>query len=137
MLLRQEQMSCLPQAARDGNRLRAAEISIDAIEEAVSGAFNICRTDLRGDRPHLRINDYPSSVRRARQAAVYLCRKLTGESPAQIGARLGFAASTVLGLSRRVEELVSNDPDFAARLAEALRHLQAICESQEAGVERR
>ena len=100
-------------------------LSIETIEEAVVEAFNVSRRDMPGGRPGLRINNYPSYVRQARKAAIYLCRKLTDESPAGIGARFGFAARTVGGVTRTVERLIDSDPAFAACLGGALSLLQA------------
>lgn len=100
-------------------------LSIETIEEAVVEAFNVSRRDMPGGRPELRINNYPSYVRQARKAAIYLCRKLTDEPPAGIGARFGFAARTVGGVTRTVERLIDSDPAFAACLGGALSLLQA------------
>jgi hypothetical protein len=124
MPLVQKQGHCFAPAVGEGGE----EIPIDAIEESVARAFNVCRMDMAGARPNLRINDYPSCARRARHAAAYLCLKVASAPAARIGGRFGFTASTVRGLPRRVERLISEDSDFAARLAEAVRALQAIYE---------
>lgn len=112
-------------AAESGGAGGEPVISIDAIEAAVAEAFNVSRRDLSGGRTPLRINDYPTCVRQARKAATYLSRKLTDEPAARVGARFGFAASTVSGVPKLVERLVDSDPEFAACLGGALRRLQA------------
>jgi chromosomal replication initiation ATPase DnaA len=51
--------------------------SIEAIQQAVAEAFEVSIDDLSGRRPTLQINNYPEEVRKARNAAFYLCRELT------------------------------------------------------------
>ena len=80
----------------------------------------------------LRIADMRSSVRKralvvARGVAVYLTRRLTGESLENIGTYFGGRDhTTVLHSCRKTEELIKSDP----AVAEAIERLQKILEKE-------
>jgi chromosomal replication initiation ATPase DnaA len=59
----------------------AEALSIESIQQAVAEAFEVRIADLSGRRPTLQINNYPEQARKARKAALYLCRELTKHMP--------------------------------------------------------
>ncbi len=84
--------------------------SISAIKVEVISAFEISRQVLEG----------PSRSRdavRPRQIAMYLSSRLAGRSLPQIGRAFGGRDhATALHAVRKVESLISTDPDFKARV---------------------
>jgi chromosomal replication initiator protein len=106
--------------------------SIEAIQQAVAEAFETSLEDLSARRPRLQINNYPEQVRRARKAALYLCRELTEHSAARIAERFGRKSAVVRRAVEAVRQIVDFDLDFASRLASAARRLQTGL-SQERG----
>jgi chromosomal replication initiation ATPase DnaA len=103
--------------------------SIEAIQQAVAEAFQTSLEDLSA-RPRLQINDYPEQVRRARTAALYLCRELTEHSAAHIAERFGRKPAVVRRAVEAVRQII--DRDFVSRLASATQRLQTGL-SQERG----
>jgi len=106
--------------------------SIEAIQQAVAEAFQTSLEDLSARRPRLQINDYPEQVRRARTAALYLCRELTEHSAAHIAERFGRKPAVVRRAVEAVRQMIDFDLDFASRLASAAQRLQTGL-SQERG----
>jgi chromosomal replication initiation ATPase DnaA len=99
--------------------------SIEAIQQAVAEAFEIRVDDLRGRRPTLQINNYPEQVRKARKAALYLCRELTKHDATRIAERFGRKSAVVKRAVESVRQVIDSDLDLARRLASAAQRLQA------------
>jgi chromosomal replication initiation ATPase DnaA len=86
--------------------------SIEAIQQAVAEAFRTSLEDLSARRPRLQINDYPEQVRRARTAALYLCRELTEHSAAHIAERFGRKPAVVRRAVEAVRQIIDFDLDL-------------------------
>jgi len=66
---------------------------------------------------------WSKSTSRARQVAMYLCKRLTPLSLTEIGATFGKDHSTVLYAIRRVEEMLASDPAIKAEVDALSRQL--------------
>ena len=87
-------------------------LPIATIQAAVAEHFGVQVIDLVSDR---RDRD----AVRARQAAIYLCRRHTPLSLPAIGRQFGNRDhTTVLHSCRRVEARLATEPDFAAALGQ-------------------
>jgi chromosomal replication initiator protein len=86
--------------------------TVEEIQERVAGAFGISRAELVG-------TSRAATPLRARQVAILLTREATDLSLPQIGRLYGGRDhSTVLNSLRRVEVVLTGDPQFANRVAE-------------------
>jgi chromosomal replication initiator protein len=86
--------------------LRKKVVNIDAIQEFVAKKFNISKDDLKSK------NNSPR-IARPRQIAMYICKKTTKKSLADIGSKFGGKHhTTVLHSIKKVEEEMESDPDF-------------------------
>jgi chromosomal replication initiation ATPase DnaA len=103
----------------------AAAPSIEAIQQAVAEAFEVSIDDLSGRRPTLQINNYPEQVRKARKAALYLCRELTTHNATRIAERFGRKPAVVKRAVGSVRAIIDSDLDLASRLVSAAQRLQA------------
>jgi chromosomal replication initiation ATPase DnaA len=106
-------------------RANAEAPLIEAIQQAVAEAFEVRVDDLCGRRPTLQINNYPEQVRKARKAAVYLCRELTEYDATRIAERFGRKSAVVKRSVESVRQVLDSDLDLASRLASAAQRLQA------------
>lgn len=96
---------------------RKRSISIDQIKKAVSDSFDIS-IDL------LSAKKKTQNVALARQVAMYLTRKLTGNSLKSIGEAFGGRDhSTVIHACNLVQRLISEDHDFRQRVELITRNL--------------
>lgn len=85
-------------------------LPVETIKKRVAAHFEISIEDLIGPRRHI-------AVARPRQIAMYFCKKFTKRSYPDIAARMGGRDhTTVMHAVKRIEELASNDPNFAASL---------------------
>jgi chromosomal replication initiation ATPase DnaA len=107
--------------------------SIEAIQQAVAEAFEVRVDDLCGRRPTLQINNYPEQVRKARKAALYLCRELTEHNATHIAERFGRKLAVVKRAVESVRQVIDSDLDLASRLASAAQRLQAGLSQREEG----
>jgi chromosomal replication initiator protein len=103
----------------------AEALSIEAIQQAVAEAFEVRIADLSGRRPTLQINNYPEQARKARKAALYLCRELTKHNATHIAERFGRKPAVVKRAVESVRETIHSDLDLAGRLVKAAQRLQA------------
>jgi chromosomal replication initiator protein len=78
---------------------------IQAIQQVVSDTFHIRLADLKSKRRTQRIAF-------CRQVAMYLCRKITGNSFPSIGEHFGRDHSTVIHAFNLIEQRVNNDSAF-------------------------
>lgn len=93
-------------------------ISIEAIQQHVAVAFGIHMIDMKSERRH-------RTVARPRQVAMYLCRELTTRSYPRIGFVFGNRDhTTVMAAVHRIEDLIENDPEFAAKVAAVRQELE-------------
>lgn len=87
-------------------KLNRQKITIEYIQEVVAAHFGYSTDDLKSgnkDRP----------LARARQAAMYLCRKLLNEHYNHIGRKFGDKDhSTVISACKKIGELIEKDEDF-------------------------
>ncbi len=92
--------------------LPAPKLTIDAIKRAVCQHYGISNTDIMSDHRHRK-------VVRPRQVAIYLCRKHTTRSYPEIGRKFGGRDwTTCIHARRRVEEMISSNPEIAKDVAE-------------------
>ncbi|MGI5861357.1 MAG: chromosomal replication initiator protein DnaA [Myxococcales bacterium] len=92
-------------------------LEIEEVQKEVAKYYNISLEDLRGPRRQ-------KQLVRARHVAVFLCRKLTGNSFPEIGARFKRDHSTVISSCEKVEKEMGSDlqlkkeiDEFVSRLA--------------------
>lgn len=86
--------------------------SIEAIKRHVAASFGVERREMDSRRKSL-------AVARPRQVAMFLAKRLTARSLAEIGRAFGGRDhTTVMHAIQRIEELIRSDPDFAGRVAE-------------------
>jgi chromosomal replication initiator protein len=92
-------------------------VTMETILAAVAAQFNTSVDTLRSER-----RDKAAVV--ARQAAMYLCREITGSGLAQIGAALGGRDHTTIqrGIAR-LDQLLSVNPQLQSQLDETRRRL--------------
>lgn len=81
--------------------------SMDSIKTTVCRHFGV-QPIIMTSRRRARVEARP------RQIAMYLCRTLTDESYPQIGRAFARDHTTVISAERKVRELISADPGFAA-----------------------
>src|SRR5690606_11151133 len=101
--------------------LRASErkITIEEIQRRVAEHYNIRLSDLIGPK---RVRP----VARPRQAAMYLCKRLTTRSLPEIGRRFGGRDhTTVMHAIKRIEELMQADSQLADDIEMLRRSLEA------------
>jgi chromosomal replication initiator protein len=82
-----------------------AKADIEAIQRVVSDVFHIRLADLTSKRRTQRIAF-------CRQVAMYLCRKITGNSFPNIGEHFGRDHSTVIHAFNLIDRRVNNDSAF-------------------------
>ncbi len=82
-----------------------AKADIEAIQRVVSDVFHIRLADLKSKKRTQRIAF-------CRQVAMYLCRKITGNSFPNIGEHFGRDHSTVIHAFNLIERRVTNDSAF-------------------------
>ena len=93
-------------------------ISIGAIQKAVSDHFNLSMQDLTGPKR-------PKNIAEARILAMYLCRKLTNHSHKEIGASFGGRNhATVIHAVKVVEDACVRDEEMKSTIAAIRRRLQ-------------
>ncbi|MDY6850803.1 MAG: chromosomal replication initiator protein DnaA, partial [Thermodesulfobacteriota bacterium] len=86
-------------------------ITVDHIQKITAGFFNIRISDLKSSRKQ-------KAVAMPRQAAMFLARKLTSLSTAEIGLRFGGRDhSTVIHAVKRVETLMDNDYNYSRTIS--------------------
>jgi REP element-mobilizing transposase RayT len=104
----------LPDRDVPAARALRQSVGVDAVEAAVCAAFGVPRESLRVRRRKGNV---------ARAAALYLCRKLTGEALEALGARFGRITSQAVSkvVARLGDDLVANRP-----LARQIRHCEAL-----------
>ncbi len=89
------------------------EITIDEVLKAVSAKFSVKVSDLKSEKRN-------KNLVLPRQMAMYLCRKITGESFPDIGAKIGGKDhSTVIYANNKMKKLVEEDQK-TKRLAEEI-----------------
>lgn len=89
------------------------EITIDEVLKAVSAKFGVKVSDLKSDKRN-------KNLVIPRQMAMFLCRKMTGESFPDIGSKIGGKDhSTVIYANNKMKKLVEEDPKIK-RLAEEI-----------------
>ncbi len=93
--------------------------------------FEVRIDDLSGRRPTLQINNYPEQVRKARKAALYLCRELTKHNATRIAERFGRKPAVVKRAVESVKAIIDSDLDLASRLVSAAQRLQADLSQRE------
>jgi len=109
---------------RDTVREVGARLTVELIQQRVSGHFQVPLDDLRGLRRHRTVM-YP------RQVAMYLCRTLTDSSLPEIGRAFGGRNhSTVLRAIEKVEREIAQD-GHKKRLVDRLAQLVTTAGSQE------
>jgi chromosomal replication initiator protein len=101
--------------------LRASErkVSVEEIQRRVAEHYNIRLSDLIGPK---RVR----TVARPRQAAMYLCKRLTTRSLPDIGRRFGGRDhTTVMHAIKRIQELIGTDSQLADDIEMLRRSLEA------------
>ena len=93
------------QALRDLIRTYESKPDVEAIQRVVSDRFHIRLVDLKSKKRTQR-------VAFCRQVAMYLCRKITGNSYPSIGEHFGRDHSTVIHACNLIERRVNNDSAF-------------------------
>jgi chromosomal replication initiation ATPase DnaA len=94
-------------------------IKITQIQEAVCARYNVSRIDLVSSRKTM-------DVVLPRQIAMYLAKKLTLRTMAEIGCRFGGRDhSTVLHSVRKITSRMMESPDLAAEIADIKKSLGA------------
>lgn len=103
---------------RDLLRSNDRTVTIEEIQKKVANRYNIRVADMSSSR-RMR------SVARPRQIAMYLSKKLTPKSLADIGSTFGKKDhTTVMHAVKKVEELMSKDSDFSEEVTLLIRILQ-------------
>lgn len=98
----------LKDAEAELNRWGNVRIRIDEIQACVGDYFSLSRAELIGNRRIRRIA-------RPRQIAMYLARKLTGQSLIAVGRRFGDVDhTTVIHATRKITALMGVDALFRA-----------------------
>lgn len=93
-------------------------ITVDHIQKTTAGFFNIRVSDLKSSRKQ-------KAVAMPRQAAMFLARKLTSLSTAEIGLRFGGRDhSTVVHAVKRVENLRDNDHNYSRTISDLEKAVQ-------------
>jgi len=100
------------------------EVSIKTIQGAVCKAYNVSPEGLLGNcKTRLLVT--------ARQAGMYLSRKLLGATYASIGATFGNRDhSTVIYACRKVDAEIKRNRDFAELIVQIERTLSALCRKE-------
>jgi len=89
------------------------DISVEDILKTVAAKFNLKVSDLKSEKKN-------KNLVLPRQMAMFLCRKLTGESFPDIGAKIGGKDhSTVIYANNKIKKLVDEDPKIK-KLAEEI-----------------
>lgn len=101
------------------------EPSVAAIAVAVADAWGIALRAIHSDR-----REQPVAL--ARQVAMHLARRLTGQSFPAIGRALGRDHSTVMHGHREILRRCAADPALAARVEAIAASLSSFPDSQEA-----
>jgi len=86
-----------------------SDLSVRLVQAACAAAFRVAVHDIESDRRTL-------NVTRPRQVAMYLAKKLTLASLAEIGRAFHRDHTTVIYAIRRVEQLIEADAAFAAEV---------------------
>ena len=82
---------------------RQRKVTIEDIQQAISGYFNVTISDLVGSKRQ-------RTISHARQVAMFLCRKCLSASFPEIGERFGGKDhSTVISAFRKIENLAEKD----------------------------
>jgi chromosomal replication initiator protein len=96
----------------------ACAVTVEMIQQAVAKHFGLAPADMCSKRR-------PGCVAFPRQVAMFLCRRLTQNSLAEIGQKFGGRDhGTVLHACRLVERRISNEPELRQQIAELTRLLQ-------------
>ncbi|NJD39318.1 MAG: chromosomal replication initiator protein DnaA [Geobacter sp.] len=94
------------------------EISIELIQKVVADHFGLKVADLKSEK---RLKAFVQ----ARQIAVWLCRDMTSASYPDIGARFGGKDhSTVIHAAKKIDKLLTEDPNLAKTIEELKENIQ-------------
>lgn len=92
-------------------------LTVEAVQKEVAAYYDVKVADLKSPRRH-------QAVARPRQIAMYLARKLVKASYPELGQRFGGKDhTTVLSACRKMEKLMTDDPQTRHELQEIERHL--------------
>jgi chromosomal replication initiator protein len=92
-------------------------LTVEAVQKEVSNYYGVKLADLKSPRRH-------QAIARPRQIAMYLARKLVKASFPELGQRFGGKDhTTVMAACRKIEKLITNDPQTRHEVQEIERHL--------------
>lgn len=97
--------------------LKPASVSMDVIQRVVADFYHVKIADLKSRR---RVKN----VVVPRQVAMYLCRKHTGASYPDIGARFGKDHTTIISAYDRIHIAVGQDAELRKQISELERKLE-------------
>lgn len=95
------------------------QLSVEAVQKAVSAYYNVRVADLKGPKRDKRVS-------LPRQVAMYIARKLTAASYPDLGQRFGGKDhSTVISACRKIERLLPGQPGLRHTVEQIERSLQS------------